>query len=214
MRQQQMFQSEMSQSTCPDLQPIPKVCDAACPHRAVCYCSFIAEWYMKQILFLKQNLCFLSLCPVFSWKRENKHDLLCFHHHHRLSLWKQMIQKVLTYNYFYSFYWCIKVEIVTSKDPYIYVIRITVFYRHVHQTFFSLLMPDLSVNQNARTRQDISRVSREELEDRFLRVHDETLLLKRHIHKQDDKIKKWDTNTHTRPDWEQMKSATSVRLEF
>ncbi|XP_026222287.1 protein fantom [Anabas testudineus] len=52
---------------------------------------------------------------------------------------------------------------------------------------------DLSVNQNARTRQDISRVSREELEDRFLRVHDETLLLKRHIHKQDDKIKKLGT---------------------
>lgn len=51
-------------------------------------------------------------------------------------------------------------------------------------------MADLLVNQNARARQDISRVSREELEDRFLRLHDETLLLKQHIHKQDDKIKK------------------------
>uniref|UniRef100_UPI003AAC1E6D protein fantom n=1 Tax=Centroberyx gerrardi TaxID=166262 RepID=UPI003AAC1E6D len=53
--------------------------------------------------------------------------------------------------------------------------------------------PDLSVAQNARARQDISRVSREELEDRFLRLHEETLLLKQHIHKQDDKIKKLGT---------------------
>ncbi|XP_067349773.1 protein fantom-like [Channa argus] len=49
---------------------------------------------------------------------------------------------------------------------------------------------DSFVNQNTRTRQDISRVSREELEDRFLRLHDDTLFLKEHIHKQDDKIKK------------------------
>ncbi|XP_069580461.1 protein fantom [Brachyistius frenatus] len=47
--------------------------------------------------------------------------------------------------------------------------------------------------QHARARQDISRVSREELEDRFLRQHEETLLLKQHIHKQDDKIKKLGT---------------------
>ncbi|XP_026166675.1 protein fantom isoform X2 [Mastacembelus armatus] len=52
---------------------------------------------------------------------------------------------------------------------------------------------DSSVYQNARARQDISRVSREELEDRFLRLHEETLLLKQHIHKQDDKIKKLGT---------------------
>lgn len=44
--------------------------------------------------------------------------------------------------------------------------------------------------QNVRTRQDILRVSREELEDRFLRLHEETLHLKQHIHQQDDKIKK------------------------
>uniref|UniRef100_A0A7N8XRR5 RPGRIP1 like n=1 Tax=Mastacembelus armatus TaxID=205130 RepID=A0A7N8XRR5_9TELE len=50
-----------------------------------------------------------------------------------------------------------------------------------------------AVYQNARARQDISRVSREELEDRFLRLHEETLLLKQHIHKQDDKIKKLGT---------------------
>ncbi|XP_042267947.1 protein fantom [Thunnus maccoyii] len=52
---------------------------------------------------------------------------------------------------------------------------------------------DPSVYQNARARQDISRVSREELEDRFLRLHEETLLLKQHIHTQDDKIKKLGT---------------------
>ncbi|KAF3706012.1 Protein fantom Nephrocystin-8 RPGR-interacting protein 1-like protein [Channa argus] len=52
---------------------------------------------------------------------------------------------------------------------------------------------DSFVNQNTRTRQDISRVSREELEDRFLRLHDDTLFLKEHIHKQDDKIKKLGT---------------------
>uniref|UniRef100_A0A3B5BFW4 RPGRIP1 like n=1 Tax=Stegastes partitus TaxID=144197 RepID=A0A3B5BFW4_9TELE len=49
------------------------------------------------------------------------------------------------------------------------------------------------VYQHARARQDISRVSREELEDRFLRLNEETLVLKQHIHKQDDKIKKLGT---------------------
>ncbi|XP_030587414.1 protein fantom isoform X3 [Archocentrus centrarchus] len=53
--------------------------------------------------------------------------------------------------------------------------------------------PEPSAYQNARARQDISRVSREELEDRFLRLHEETLQLKQHIHKQDDKIKKLGT---------------------
>ncbi|XP_039988659.1 protein fantom isoform X2 [Xiphias gladius] len=52
---------------------------------------------------------------------------------------------------------------------------------------------DSSVYQNARARQDVSRVSREELEDRFLRLHEETLLLKQHIHQQDEKIKKLGT---------------------
>ncbi|KAI3371040.1 hypothetical protein L3Q82_023522, partial [Scortum barcoo] len=55
------------------------------------------------------------------------------------------------------------------------------------------LPTDSSVYQNARARQDISRVSREELEDRFLRLHEENLQLKQHIHKQDDKIKKLGT---------------------
>uniref|UniRef100_A0A3B4XMA1 RPGRIP1 like n=1 Tax=Seriola lalandi dorsalis TaxID=1841481 RepID=A0A3B4XMA1_SERLL len=57
----------------------------------------------------------------------------------------------------------------------------------------SRLAADSSLHQNARARQDISRVSREELEDRFLRLHEETQVLKQHIHKQDDKIKKLGT---------------------
>ncbi|XP_005470287.1 protein fantom [Oreochromis niloticus] len=47
--------------------------------------------------------------------------------------------------------------------------------------------------QHARPRQDISRVSREELEDRFLRLQEETLQLKQDIHKRDDMIKKLST---------------------
>ncbi|KAM4618639.1 protein fantom [Polymixia lowei] len=46
------------------------------------------------------------------------------------------------------------------------------------------------VGQNVRARQDISRVSREELEDRFLRLHEENLALKQHNHNQEDKIKR------------------------
>ncbi|XP_013878451.1 protein fantom [Austrofundulus limnaeus] len=53
---------------------------------------------------------------------------------------------------------------------------------------------DSSVYQDVRTDvQDISKVSREELEDRFLRLHEETLQLKQHVHKQDDKIRKLGT---------------------
>ncbi|MBN3299379.1 FTM protein, partial [Amia calva] len=44
--------------------------------------------------------------------------------------------------------------------------------------------------QNARARQAVSRVSREELEDRFLRQHDENILLKQHAHRQEDKIRR------------------------
>uniref|UniRef100_A0A3P8RP93 RPGRIP1 like n=1 Tax=Amphiprion percula TaxID=161767 RepID=A0A3P8RP93_AMPPE len=58
---------------------------------------------------------------------------------------------------------------------------------------FNVLFSDSSVYQHARARQDISRVSREELEDRFLRLNEETILLKQHINKQDDKIKKLGT---------------------
>ncbi|XP_069757688.1 protein fantom isoform X2 [Narcine bancroftii] len=47
--------------------------------------------------------------------------------------------------------------------------------------------------QNTRARQAVSRISREELEDRFLRLHDESLLLKQHARKQEDKIKRMAT---------------------
>ncbi|XP_048828398.1 protein fantom isoform X2 [Brienomyrus brachyistius] len=39
----------------------------------------------------------------------------------------------------------------------------------------------------------ISRINREELEDRYLRLHEESLLLKQHIHKQEDKIRRMAT---------------------
>ncbi|KAI4872166.1 hypothetical protein NFI96_031001 [Prochilodus magdalenae] len=47
--------------------------------------------------------------------------------------------------------------------------------------------------QNARARQAVAKVSREELEDRYLRLQDENLLLKQHTHKQEDKIKRMAT---------------------
>ncbi|XP_072135661.1 protein fantom isoform X4 [Mobula birostris] len=52
---------------------------------------------------------------------------------------------------------------------------------------------DLLSTQNTRARQAVSRISREELEDRFLRFHDENLLLKQHARKQEDKIKRMAT---------------------
>uniref|UniRef100_A0A3Q2VCY0 RPGRIP1 like n=2 Tax=Haplochromis burtoni TaxID=8153 RepID=A0A3Q2VCY0_HAPBU len=53
--------------------------------------------------------------------------------------------------------------------------------------------PESSTYQHTRARLDISRVSREELEDRFLRLQEETLQLKQHSHKRDDLIKKLST---------------------
>ncbi|XP_008112094.1 protein fantom isoform X2 [Anolis carolinensis] len=47
--------------------------------------------------------------------------------------------------------------------------------------------------QNAKARQTVSRISREDLEDRYLRLHEENLLLKQHAHKQEDKIKRMAT---------------------
>ncbi|XP_065589340.1 protein fantom isoform X2 [Cyrtonyx montezumae] len=43
---------------------------------------------------------------------------------------------------------------------------------------------------NAKARHAISRISREELEDKFLRLHDENILLKQHANKQEEKIKR------------------------
>ncbi|XP_055992298.1 protein fantom [Sorex fumeus] len=45
----------------------------------------------------------------------------------------------------------------------------------------------------AKSRQAVSRISREELEDKFLRLHDENTLLKQHARKQEDKIKRMAT---------------------
>ncbi|XP_024136739.1 protein fantom [Oryzias melastigma] len=52
---------------------------------------------------------------------------------------------------------------------------------------------DFAGHRHAWAPQDISHVSREELEDRFLRLREETLQLKQHIHKQDEKIRKLST---------------------
>uniref|UniRef100_A0A674MG23 RPGRIP1 like n=1 Tax=Takifugu rubripes TaxID=31033 RepID=A0A674MG23_TAKRU len=51
----------------------------------------------------------------------------------------------------------------------------------------------MSTLQNARSRQDVSRVSREELEDRFLYLQEENVHLKEHANIQDEKIKKLGT---------------------
>ncbi|XP_061221057.1 protein fantom isoform X2 [Neopsephotus bourkii] len=50
-----------------------------------------------------------------------------------------------------------------------------------------------STTHNVKARQALSRVSRKELEDRFLRVHDENILLKQHANKQEEKIKRMAT---------------------
>ncbi|XP_015997869.2 protein fantom [Rousettus aegyptiacus] len=47
--------------------------------------------------------------------------------------------------------------------------------------------------RTVKSRQAVSRISREELEDRFLRLHDENILLKQHARKQEDKIKRMAT---------------------
>lgn len=59
---------------------------------------------------------------------------------------------------------------------------------YLHPPIVYLLVTDLQ--QNARSRQDVSRVSRDELEDRFLYLQEENVHLKEHANVQDDKIKK------------------------
>ncbi|XP_026859023.2 protein fantom isoform X1 [Electrophorus electricus] len=49
------------------------------------------------------------------------------------------------------------------------------------------------LSKNARARQAVAKVSRDELEDRYLRLQEEHLLLKQHTHKQEDKIKRMAT---------------------
>lgn len=69
-------------------------------------------------------------------------------------------------------------------------------FRKIHNSFlvkllfFCILLTDFAGHRHAWAPQDISHVSREELEDRFLRLREETLQLKQHIHKQDEKIRK------------------------
>ncbi|NXJ74500.1 FTM protein, partial [Trogon melanurus] len=51
-------------------------------------------------------------------------------------------------------------------------------------------LQESSTTQNVKARQAVLRISREELEDRFLRLRDESILLKQHANKQEEKIKR------------------------
>ncbi|KFP31353.1 Protein fantom [Colius striatus] len=53
-----------------------------------------------------------------------------------------------------------------------------------------LICVESSTTQNARARQAISRISRDDLEDRFLRLQDENILLKQHENVQEEKMKR------------------------
>uniref|UniRef100_A0A8D1LSX5 C2 domain-containing protein n=1 Tax=Sus scrofa TaxID=9823 RepID=A0A8D1LSX5_PIG len=54
-------------------------------------------------------------------------------------------------------------------------------------------LQETSTTRTMKSLQAVSRISREELEDRFLRLHDENILLKQHARKQEDKIKRMAT---------------------
>ncbi|XP_045149734.1 protein fantom isoform X2 [Echinops telfairi] len=54
-------------------------------------------------------------------------------------------------------------------------------------------LQESSTIRTMKSRQAVSRVTREELEDRFLRLHDENIVLKQHARKQEDKIKRMAT---------------------
>ncbi|KAM6409240.1 protein fantom [Rhynochetos jubatus] len=54
-------------------------------------------------------------------------------------------------------------------------------------------LKESSATQNVKAWQAVSRISREELEDRFLRLHDDHILLKQHANKQEEKIKRMAT---------------------
>ncbi|KFV58263.1 Protein fantom, partial [Gavia stellata] len=56
-----------------------------------------------------------------------------------------------------------------------------------------LVWVESSTTRNIKARQAVSRISREELEDRFLRLRDENILLKQHANKQEEKIKRMAT---------------------
>ncbi|XP_026712538.1 protein fantom isoform X2 [Athene cunicularia] len=54
-------------------------------------------------------------------------------------------------------------------------------------------LQESSTAQNLKARQGVSRISREELEDRLLRLRDENISLKQHANKQEEKIKRMAT---------------------
>ncbi|KAK7122042.1 hypothetical protein R3I93_022981 [Phoxinus phoxinus] len=60
-------------------------------------------------------------------------------------------------------------------------------------THGSATLPESALSQNVRERQNVSKFSREELEDKFLRLQDENLTLKQHACKQEDKIRRMAT---------------------
>lgn len=55
---------------------------------------------------------------------------------------------------------------------------------------FDTLFIESLLSQNARERQNVSKLSREELEDKYLRMQEENLVLKQHACKQEDKIRR------------------------
>lgn len=67
---------------------------------------------------------------------------------------------------------------------------LTSAFKQQHPLTVSLLMTDPPVLQNARSCHDVSRMSREELENRFLYLQEENVHLKEHTNIQDEKIKK------------------------
>lgn len=48
----------------------------------------------------------------------------------------------------------------------------------------------MSAQQEAHARAVVSKMEREELEDKYLRMHEENIILKRHARKQEEKIKR------------------------
>uniref|UniRef100_A0A670J1F0 RPGRIP1 like n=1 Tax=Podarcis muralis TaxID=64176 RepID=A0A670J1F0_PODMU len=64
---------------------------------------------------------------------------------------------------------------------------------YIYSPLDILSVAEPSMVLNVKARHGISRISREELEDRYFRLHEENLLLKQHAHKQEDKIKRMAT---------------------
>ncbi len=54
-------------------------------------------------------------------------------------------------------------------------------------------VPQDNEQRRAQQRRAVAKISREELEDKYLRLHDENLVLKKHARKQEEKIKKMAT---------------------